>query len=149
MKKIAFLTLSALALSVQAKDPTLFVQQAKSALFTPTSNGCYTLTLVQPKKRILYFASAPKTDIGRTDTKTYLKAWDQENQILNAAFTGDLENGKERDYAFRISNPSVEKATGRMNYTACPLKQRKLSPNAKAVFSNVSVFIDPFHNWPP
>lgn len=150
MKKITLLLALAAACSIaQAKEPTLFVQQAKSAIFTPEKNNCYSLTLIQPKKRILYFASAPETDIGYTNFKTIMKAWKKGNELPNAAFSATDNSGSERNYAFKISNPGYNKTTGRITYTVCALNKKRFNPLVSQVFNGASVFIDPFHNWPP
>jgi hypothetical protein len=151
MKKIILIITSLLsATALQAKDPTLFVQQAKNALFTPqASSGCYTLTLIQPKNKVLYFASAPYTNVGFAHTKKLLLAWKEGDHVPNAALVGVNDAGKEFDYAFKISEPDYHKDTGRIDYKVCALSNRSFSPMTKETLNDVSIFIDPFHNWPP
>ena len=152
MKKIITIAIGLLCLNTlfaHTQQPTLFVQQAKSALFTPATNQCYTLTLIEPKNKVLYFASAPNTNVGFTDSKEFFYAWKKQGTSLNGAFVATSNDGTEYDYAFKISNPAINKDTKRIEYTVCPLKNKSLNPMTTQVFNNTSVFIDPISHWPP
>jgi hypothetical protein len=149
MKKILFLFIALLSCSVFAQQPTLFVQQAKSALFTPENNGCFTLTLITPKNKVLYFASAPNTEIGHASTKELFRAWKEHVKPLNAALVGTNNSGKELTYAFKISKPQLNTTTKRITYKVCALENKTLKPIITQVLNNTSVFIDPIKHWPP
>lgn len=151
MKKLLLITLSLFCANTlfAQQQPTLFVQQAKSALFTPQTSHCYTLTLIEPKYKVLYFASAPNTNVGFTDSKKLFYAWKKQAAPLNGAFVATTNDGTEYDYAFKISNPMINKETQRIEYTACPLNNKRLNPITTEVFNDASIFIDPISHWPP
>lgn len=150
MKKAIFAVITLISANILfAQQPTLFVQQAKSALFTPQANKCYTLALIEPKYKVLYFSSAPKTNVGFTNSKELFFAWKKEATSLNGAFVATANNGTDYDYAFKISNPSINKNTNRIEYTICPLNNKHLKPITTQVFNDASIFIDPISHWPP
>jgi hypothetical protein len=147
MKKIIILTLLSLTAGLSyAQDSTLYVQQAKSAIFAPAGEHCYHLTLFKPKHNILFFTEAKPRRFGFRSPEQMFSAWPATKANIKGGFVSNTVAGHEKRYEFSISEPAYNKVSDRINYKVCSLAKQAFTPISNQVLNNVAVFIDPFQN---
>ena len=132
----------------------LFVQQAGSITFMPTKNvmksNCYTITLNKTNHRILYFSDQPKRMSGHINNYDYLKMWKKNGSKPNVAIQAFYQSptgAKEFTAVATLSQPSYNHKADTFTYRAC-LETKKRLPMSP-VLNEATLFVDPFHGWPP
>lgn len=139
------------------KPNLLFVQQASNGSIVPDHKhtGCYKLKL-RGLKNIIYFSDQPHRISGEFTIQQFLQVWhhnrgrysDHPNVAIEAFYWRD---GKlmELDHVAMLSNPRYREASDSITYLACPLHLSQKKLQSLQELSNVSLFFDEFHPWPP
>lgn len=133
----------------------LFVQQARSISFKPTKNvektNCYNITLHNTKHRIMYFSDQPKRMSGHINNYDYLKMWKKNRTRPNVAIEAFYQEGDiahEVTAIATLSKPNYNHKADTFSYLAC-LETSKKNVIRHPEMVEVTLFVDPFHGWPP
>jgi len=131
----------------------LFLQQADAGSILPNAKkaGCYTLTLSNLHKNLLYFSDQPKRKAGKISIKGFIEAFKHDKVTPNVAmqaFSVNQGEIKEVNLVATLSDPQYNAQKEEMTYTACPIKSSSKLSSYKNLRS-VNLFIDPIKQWPP
>lgn len=129
-----------------------WIQHAEQATITPVAGagGSYRLTLRGTTGRTLLVQNAPGQYYESQDNASFMARWSTrfESSAPNAAVYGNTAAGKVKLYAFTLSDPQYEAATGNLSYRATALGDG--GPDAALELSQVALNIDSdgLPRWP-
>lgn len=159
IKNIFFLTASLFLLinqRAQAAHPTelMFFQHAAMGTIRtlPHQSKCYQMTLIGLDHHVIYFSEAPNRVSGDLAIDHFLETWAhdskkgslQPNAILHAH---NAKNQQEVNDIAILTHPVFNAKDNSIQYTACPMKPNTMVK--QMALQDLSLFIDPFHRWPP
>lgn len=142
------LSVSSAMASISKAHEEQFVQEAKAATITTQKKaGCYTLTLSGLNNKVLYFASEPQRRAGKMGYAQFMQTWTHDKINPNGAIQAKAQNGEDATLLVSFKDPMYSAKNNTMQYTICALQGT--DPAKVARLSSVTVFLDPFHPWPP
>lgn len=138
---------------VKNKLQLMFYQHAGAGQMLPSPKhpNCYQLTLSKLDERVIYLSDAPARVTGTYTIPQFVNLW-QHNQKTdrirpNAFLHAKTEKNQWINSTAEFLNLQYDEKNASLSYTLCPLdKQAQLTPGQ---LEAISIFIDPFHPWPP
>lgn len=133
------------------KIELLFFQHAGSGeVFSKAKSECYRLVLRDLDARIIYISNAPARVTGSYSIPEFVKAWQHHESSVhikpNAILHAKTQDNRWVNDTATFSNIEYNAKEATLAYTLCPLDKNGLE---EGKLKAVSLFIDPFHPWPP
>jgi hypothetical protein len=135
------------------KIELMFFQHAGSGQILVESGNppCYKLLLNKLDEQVIYISDQPARVTGSFTIPQFVETWHHNEQINhikpNAILHAKNQHGRWINDTAVFSNLQYDAKHQTLTYTLCPLDKDKGLSAGK--FKAISIFIDPFHPWPP
>ena len=135
------------------KIELMFFQHAVTGKIVPEPRNphCYKLVLNQLNERVIYISDAPARVTGSYTVPQFIETWRHNEKVNhtkpNAILHAKMQNKQWINDTAVFSNLQYDAKKASLTYTLCPLDKSKGFATGK--LEAISLFIDPFHPWPP